>query len=165
MNDKAAKPEPSIAEIAEKLKDKFLSVASEVANDVDTSAVLDLVIKDLNASKREVALRLMGLRNTWGQWEVDTGSGRSAIVGSLLTEETKKIASDWVNQAIAEALTPATKDKIQRQIKASIKRELLEVSGYQIDRKIKERAEHLMDDYINIVAKELRTELNLPEKD
>ena len=160
-----SRPEPTIAEIAENLKAKFIESASRVANDADTDALVELVIKDLNAAKREVTMKLMGMRDNWGKWEVDNTNGRKTFISEAISAASKELIATWVNDTIKEVLTTKVKDKMQQEIKAAVKRELLQTSSYEVRRRVSDAAKTLMEGFLDKVVDELRRELELPIKD
>jgi hypothetical protein len=152
-------------EIADKLRAKFIVAATEVANDAVADQVAESIISDLNVQKREVTLKLLGLDNRWGKWEVDHCNGRSSPITQYLAAGAEEQVKAWVNEVVIEVLTEERKKKIQDAAKAALKREIdtlveKQTKGYYLE----ERAETLVNALLERAANEVRDELGLEFK-
>lgn len=155
------KPLPTVQEIAEELKTRFIECAAAAANEADVNQVMNAVIKDLNAAKREVTLKMMGLDNRWGKWEVDHCNGRSSPISQYLNEECSRMIGEWVRASIKEVLTEEMRGKMKKEIDAAFRNELREASGYRIRSQISDHVESFVNDILKGAADELREELQL----
>lgn len=116
------KPVPTITEIAEQLHENFLRAAANTANEADSMAVVQEVVKDLNASKRAVTLKMLGLDNRWGgEWEVDHCNGRQSPITKYMDAECQEILAQWVRDAIKEVVTDKLKAEFQKVLAKDIK--------------------------------------------
>jgi hypothetical protein len=152
----------TVHEIADKLKDAFVVVATERADRTEAEAVVGEIIRDLEVQKREVTMKLLGLDNRWGKWEVDHCNGRTSPTTDYLASEGRDLVKAWVNEAVKEVFTADAKDKFMKECKKAILNELKNVSGSY---KTREYVESLVSDIrtalVNEAAKELRAELGL----
>lgn len=151
-------------EIAEKMRAKFIEAASATANDVVADQVVESITDDLNKQKREVTLRLLGLDNRWGKWEVDHCNGRESPITKYLTAQAANVIAAWVNDAVKEVLTTEMQAKIMRDAKGAIRKELNDLvqnatAGYHLN----QRAKPFLDDLMQKAADEVREELGLPK--
>lgn len=149
-------------EIADKMRAKFIVAATDVANDMVADQVAESIISDLNAQKREVTLKLLGLDNRWGKWEVDHCNGRKSPITDYLADAAAEQIKAWVNEAVAEVLTEERKKKIQNTAKRAIQVEVEAMiekhgTGYYLQ----ERAEHVVKALMDKAANEVRVELGL----
>jgi hypothetical protein len=156
-------PPPTMQEIAVKLRDRFVEVAGSVANDVNMEAVTHEVIKDLNASKREVTLKMLGLDNRWGKWEVDHCNSRKSPVQSLIDDTCMEMVTTWVNDTIKEVLTDEMKKKIKANIKAAFLSEIGDRHSYHARKMISEHAENIVTQMITDIKREIEVELGIKE--
>ena len=155
------KPLPTVQEIAEGLKTRFIECAAAAANEADVNQVMNAVIKDLNAAKREVTLKMMGLDNRWGNWEVDRSNGRNSPIVQYLNEECDQMIGEWVRTAVKEVLTEELRGKMKKEIDAAFRNALRDAAGYRLRSKIDDHVESFVSDIIKAAANELREELQL----
>ena len=152
----------TVHEIADKLKDAFVVVATERADRTEAEAVVGEIIRDLDSQKREVTMKLLGLDNRWGKWEVDHCNGRTSPITDFLASEGRDLVKAWVNEAVKEVFTADAKDKFMKECKKAILNDLKNVS---VSYKTREYVESLVSDIrtalVNEAAKELRAELGL----
>jgi len=151
-------------EIATKMREKFIVAATEVANDAVADQMAERIIADLNVQKREVTLKLLGLDDRWGKWDVDHCNGRNSPITQYLAENAEKQIKEWVNEAVAEVLTAERKLKIKNAAKAAIQREIdtiveQQTKGYYL----RERAEGIINALLERAAHEVRVELGLTQ--
>ena len=161
----AALPAMTPKEIAEVIKAKFVAAATEVANDAHGESVANEIVKDLNAQKRDVTLRLLGIDNRWGKWEVDHCNGRESPITKLLAEQSKDVIRGWVNEAVQEVLTTELKSKVMKDAKAAVKREIEQhvrdnTGAYRLNQQV----EPIIDALFQQAADEVREELGLTKK-
>jgi UDP-N-acetyl-D-mannosaminuronate dehydrogenase len=162
--DKKADAKPmNIPQIAQVLREKFVAVASEVANAAHPELVVQEVIKDLNEQKREVTLRLLGLDARYGKWEVDHCNGRTSPITQYLEESTKELIKQWVNEAVTSVLTEDFKHKTMTAARTALKKEIADIVRYDTTGTgLRERAHGVVDELMRRVADEVRKELSLP---
>ena len=152
-------------EIAEVIKAKFVAAATEVANDAHGESVAMEIINDLNAQKRAVTLRLLGLDDKWGKWEVDHCNGRESPITEYLVKESEGAIRKWVNEAVQETLTTEFQAKVMRDAKAAIKKEVMNqvdtaLEGYRLG----QMAKPIIEGLFQQAANEVREELGLEKK-
>lgn len=153
-------------EIAEVIKAKFVAAATEVANDAHGESVAQEIVKDLNAQKREVTLRLLGLDNRYGrEWEVDHCNGRESPITKYLAEESQETIRAWVNEAVQEVLTTELKSKIMTAAKGALKKEIeRQVRDNTGSYRLGEQAKPIINALFQNAADEVREELGLTKK-
>lgn len=149
-------------QIAAMLKQKFVQAATEVANDAHAESVTASIISDLNAQKRVVTLKLLGLDDKWGDWEVDHCNGRNSPVTEYLAQGAKEEIKKWVNDAVKEVLTTELKSKVMLDAKKAIKKEVdgiiaSNLNGYNL----REYAKPVIDSWLEQAANEVRKELGI----
>lgn len=149
-------------EIADKMRAKFIVAATDVANDMVADQIAESIISDLNAQKREVTLKLLGLDNRWGKWDVDHCNGRNSPITQYLADAANEQIKAWVNEAVAEVLTEERKKKIQNTAKRAMQVQVevmieTHTKGYPL----RERAEHVVKALMDKAANEVRVELGL----
>ena len=157
------KPQVTMQEVAAQLRDKFIEAAGKTANDVDMSAVTMEVVRDLNASKREVTLKLLGLDNRWGTWEVDHCNGRKSPVGELIDDACAELVTQWVNETIKEVLTDEMRLKTKAQIKKAFLAEITERNSYKTRELISNYATSFISTIVKEVKDEFEVELGIKE--
>lgn len=157
------KPQPTMQEVAAKLRDKFIEAAGQTANDVDMKAVTLEVVRDLNASKREVTLKLLGLDNRWGKWEVDHCNGRKSPVGELIDAECTAMIQQWTNEVIKEVLTDEMRLKTKAAIKKAFLGEISDRYNYKTREMVTRSAESLVATLVKDVKHEFEVELGIKE--
>ena len=151
------KPQPTMQDIAAQLRDKFIEAAGKTANDVDMSAVTMEVVRDLNASKREVTLKLLGLDNRWGKWEVDHCNGRKSPVGELIDDACTELITQWVNDTIEEVLTTEMRLKTKKHIKDAFLKEIADRNSY----KTRELISNYANSFVATIVKEVKDEFEI----
>lgn len=152
-------------EIAALIKEKFVTAATEVANDVHGESVAKEIVSDLNAQKRAVTLRLLGLEDRWGKWEVDHCNGRESPITQYLASESKETIKAWVNEAVQEVLTTQLKSKIMKDAKAAIKKEVeKQVRENTGAYRLGQQADPIINALFQAAANEVREELGLNKK-
>lgn len=151
----------TVKEIADKLKDAFTVVAAERADRTEAEAVVGEIIRDLEVQKREVTMKLLGLDNRWGKWEVDHCNGRTSPITEYLASEGCDLIKAWVNEAVKEVFTTAYKDRFMKDCKSALLRDLKNISGYKIREYTESTVSEIRMALMEDAAKELRAELGL----
>jgi hypothetical protein len=157
------KPMPTMQEVAATLRERFVEVAGSVANDVNMEAVTHEVIKDLNASKREVTLKMLGMDNRWGKWEVDHCNSRSSPVQTLIDDACKEMVTTWVNDTIKEVLTDEMRLKTKVAIKKAFIAEIGDRHSYHARKMVTDRAEGIVSRMVDDIKHEIEVELGIKE--
>lgn len=151
---------PTLQESAARLRAAFAVSVDRMAREDDALEVTKEVVKDLNASKREVTMKLLGLENKWGgQWEVDHCNNRKSPIADRINDECKALIDTWVNEAIKEVLTDELKGKFKDKYKATLR---ADINTRVNDRyRCYETANSIADQLLNEASKELRKELGI----
>lgn len=153
------------AEIAAVLKAKFVQAVTEVANDAHAESVTEQIINDLNVQKRQVTLKLLGLEDRWGKWEVDHCNGRESPITKYLAKGAEETIKKWVNEAVAEVLTTELKNKIMQDAKKAVHREVQNiVRNKTSDYTLRQMADPIIEGWFNKAADEVRRELGVEER-
>lgn len=154
----------TVKEIADKLKDAFVEVANERADRTEAAAVLGEVIRDLEAQKRDVTMKLLGLDNRWGKWEVDHCNGRTSPITEYLASEGRDLVKSWVNEAVKEVFTADAKDTFMKNCKKALTNDLKDIGGsYQLREYTASLVSDIRKSLMEEAAKELRAELGILE--
>lgn len=154
----------TVKEIADKLKDAFVEVANERADRTEAAAVLGEVIRDLEAQKRDVTMKLLGLDNRWGKWEVDHCNGRTSPITEYLASEGRDLVKSWVNEAVKEVFTADAKDTFMKNCKKALANDLKDIGGsYQLREYTASLVSDIRKSLMDEAAKELRAELGILE--
>lgn len=157
-----SQPPMTPAEIAAVLKAKFVQAVSDVANDAHAESVTEQIIHDLNAQKRQVTLKLLGLEDKWGKWEVDHCNGRESPITQYLADGAKETIKAWVNEAVAEVLTTELKSKIMNDAKKAIHREVQDLVRNASSRySLNHMADPIVQELFTQAADEVRVELGI----
>lgn len=161
-------PIPSMtpAEMAAVLKAKFVQAVTEVANDAHAESVTEQIINDLNAQKRQVTLKLLGLEDRWGgKWEVDHCNNRESPITKYLAESAKETIKQWINEAVAEVLTTELKSKIMQDAKKALHKEIQDIVRNKTNEyNLRHMADPIIEGWFNKVADEVRRELGVNER-
>lgn len=152
----------TVQEIAAKFKDMFVEVSTERADRADAEEVVGEIIRDLEAQKREVTMKLLGLDNRWGKWEVTRSNGLPSPITDYLATEGRDLVKSWVNEAVKEVLTADAKDKFMKQCRAALIKDLKDItSSYQVREYADSVVKDLRMKLMKQAAAELRKELGL----
>jgi hypothetical protein len=153
------------AEMAAVLKGKFVQAATEVANDAHAESVVEQIIEDLNKQKRLVTLKLLGLDDKWGKWEVDHCNGRESPITKYLAQGAQKTIAQWVNEAVAEVLTTELKTKIMNDAKKAIHKEVGDIVRSRTNEyNLRRLAEPVIEGWLQQAADEVRHELGVKQR-
>jgi hypothetical protein len=153
------------AEMAAVLKGKFVQAATEVANDAHAESVVEQIIEDLNKQKRLVTLKLLGLEDKWGKWDVDHCNGRESPITNYLAQGAKQTIKQWVNEAVAEVLTTELKTKIMNDAKKAIHKEVQSlVHNGTNEYNLRKLAEPVIEGWLQQAADEVRHELGVEQR-
>lgn len=154
------------AEMAAVLKAKFVQAVSEVANDAHAEAITEQIVNDLNKQKRQVTLRLLGLEDRWGKWEVDHCNGRESPITKYLAEGARQTIQQWINEAVAEVLTTELKTKVMQDAKKAIHAEVKDIVHNKTNTyNLRELATPVIDEWFTLAANEVREELGIATKE
>lgn len=152
----------TVQEVAEKLKTAFLEVSSERANRRDATEVVSELIRDLEAQKAEITMKLLGMDNKWGRWEVDHCNGRHSPITQEIDAQAKSTVRDWVNAAIKEVLTDEARSAFLKKCKAEIIKDVTNITeSYETQQYAKQKIDTIRKSLIDLAAAELKSELNL----
>lgn len=158
-------PPMTAAEMAAVLKGKFVQAVTEVANDAHAESVTEQIIIDLNKQKRAVTLKLLGLEDRWGKWEVDHCNGRESPITNYLAQGAKETIKQWVNEAVAEVLTTELKTKIMNDAKKAIHKEVQSlVYNATGNYNMHKMAEPVIKAWFEKAADEVRRELGVEQR-
>lgn len=151
-------PRYTMEDIATKLREKFIEAAMTQANAADPEQLVNEVVKDLNAAKNEVTLKLLGLTNSWGRWEV-SGSQKDNLIDKMIDADGRELVRNWVQEAIKEVFTEEAKSAYMKRVKGEIKKYLKEnlLNNYNL----RDASRKLCDEMTMNAVNELRAELSL----
>lgn len=120
----------------------------------DPQKFADAIMADLTKRRSEVTLKLLGLDNRWGKWEVDHCNGRQSPINDYLTEATRQQVQTWVVEAVETELANGGTDKVRAAMRAAVRNHLKGLS-YDVERHIR----RMIDDHAIAVAKQVMEEM------
>lgn len=155
-------PDYTPQDIARRVRERFLAEASKLADETDAKAVAAELIKDLNSQKRAVALRLLGMEDKWGRWEIDHCNQRKSTITEMLDAEVVGLVRQWVNDAVEEVITEelktSTKNKVKTAIRGAIKQLVDDHTGHY---KTYDIAKGVVAGLVSEASSEIKAELGL----
>lgn len=118
--------DPRLSGAIEAAKERFTEQAAKGINEFDAPSVAAEIVKELNAAKREVVMKIIGLDNNWGKWEVDHCNGRESPITKLVEQQCREAIHAW--------LVPAIKEELERQRERVIKEYVAAVTNDVVSR-------------------------------
>ena len=81
------------------------------------------VFDRLDAMQDEIAMKLLGFKQSWGNWEVDHGNGRSgnSAAGDYLRNAQQEAVQEWLKQLKFPTMSATHKKQIESSISAEYK--------------------------------------------
>lgn len=101
---------PDLATLRQTLHDKLAAQIEKAAADYDPRSVVQLILTDINKARREVTLKLLGLDNRWGRWEVDHCNGRASPITDFIGTEGQELISTFLRGLLHDEITRLSND-------------------------------------------------------
>jgi hypothetical protein len=126
---------------------EYRDVVGAAVNDVLSKMDADEIRRDIQSRLAEQRFELitvaLGLSRRWGGWEVDHCNGLRNAAADVMLSEAETAASDWL-KAQAGSLPDLPKAAIR-----ALHKDYLERLEREIDRNLRERAEHEAQRIVN----------------
>lgn len=148
----------TLESIRAQLHEKFLAYAEEQLDATDPKEFMDSIVKDLENQKRAVTLKLLGMDNRWGKWEVDHCNGRSSPITTHIAAAVEPLLTEWMEKVVVEELRKEM-SKTTTGIKNAMRAEVLRL----IEWKSSEYAKKLGEELLEKASDELKAELTKKE--
>lgn len=90
----------------------------------------------LEQSRKDIVLKLLGFRESWGKWEVDhcNGRGGESAAGDFLTKVQQGAIEEWLKTTVMPTLDKKTRDSMMKSAQAEYSFNLTRlVQGYAIE--------------------------------
>lgn len=125
----------------------------EALQDFTPQDIVRQIQEDMAKSRAEITLKVLGLDNRWGRWEVDHCNGRmSALTGLLSTQLTHEL--ETMVRELADEVFATEGPKIRAALKKAVTVELAETTRRAGHRQLRDMAET----YVARIAKEVFNE-------
>jgi hypothetical protein len=95
---------PTLAEAIANFKQRTVDKMAEQIDIFNADEVARELAADLNAQKKDVLLRVMGMDSRWGKFEVDHCNGRENPLNKIIMDTCKPMIEEWVQAGIKEFL-------------------------------------------------------------
>ena len=144
-----------------KMEHRFAAVISEEDKSFDPEALLASIRDQLIAERREMVLKLMGFRTSWGtELEINTSRNRTPLQTFI-----EKAVSDATNKWVAENPTffeEAVQDTLKNpRFKAALRRRFVEQFEWRMRQSVEEAAALLAKEEAQVFYNEARSQLSM----
>lgn len=136
------------------LKKEVVTRLTASAAELDVKALTGEIVRDLNAAKREVVMKLLGLDNRWGKWEIDHCNGRTSPAIQHIAADSEPIIAQWFNDAVKEVLTAEMEKKFRNDMLLAIKKEVEDV----VRNKVRDHARTLAETMMREAVAQVKAE-------
>ena len=144
-----------------KMESRFAAVISEEDKSFDPEALLASIRDQLIAERREMVLKLLGFKTSWGELEFDTSSRVRGSLQSFVESAVAKATQRWVDEnpdffdkAIQEAMKNT---KVRTALRKSFTRNF----NWRLEQAVDARAEALASEEADKFYNEAKAQLSL----
>lgn len=144
-----------------KMESRFAAVISEEDKSFDPEALLASIRDQLIAERREMVLKLLGFRTSWGELELDSSArGRGSVQG-FVEAAVAKATQCWVDEnstffdeAVQEYLKSA-------KVKTALRKAFAQTFEWRLRQAVEDRAKALANEEAEKFYNEAKTQLSL----
>lgn len=168
MNATAEKPKRKPFSFGEKLRNarskmesRFAAIISEEDKSFDPEALLASIRDQLIAERREMVMKLLGFRTSWGELELDTSArGRGSLqsfVESAVAKATQRWADenpDFFDEAIQEAMK-------NTKTRTALRKSFVRTFNWRLEQAVEARAGALAEEEADKLCNEAKAQLSL----
>lgn len=168
MSATAEKPKRKPFNFGEKLRDarfkmesRFAAVISEEDKSFDPEALLASIRDQLIAERREMVLKLLGFKTSWGELEFDASSRVHGNLQSFVEGAVAKATQRWVDENpdfFDEAIQEAMKNTKMR---TALRKSFTRTFNWRLEQAVEARAADLADEEANKFYNEARSQLSM----
>jgi ribosomal protein S30 len=154
INPEELREETDIAKRIEKARTMFQESVFDALGEIDAEGSAERVKKEifalLAAEKKNMVMRLLGLRNDFGRVEINDQQ-RESIVKEVLIGHVRQAVVTWIETMFDPGELEKT---LEKQGRKDFKKAFLDAFQWQFEREIRARAEQ----YASMTAKKLENE-------
>ncbi len=144
-----------------KMESRFAAVISEEDKSFDPEALLASIRNQLIAERREMVLKLLGFKTSWGELELDTSArGRGSVQGFVETA-VAKATQRWADENptfFDEAVQDALKNP---KLKTALRKRFTEQFEWRMQQAVEEAASRLAKEEAEAFYNEARSQLSM----
>ena len=132
-------------------------------SEFNTDAIARQLVNDLAEKKNAAIMTLLGIKHTFGKWEVDTHNKNSPIINIMATGA-EPMVREWVESATKKALAELKKNEYEDKFSKAIHRYLTDNIEWRINREASRIVEMLVEEAVNVKVQEMRAKIGLPPR-
>ena len=144
-----------------KMESRFAAIISEEDKSFDPEALLASIRDQLIAERREMVLKLLGFRTSWGELELDTSArGRGSVQG-FVEAAVAKATQRWVDENPTFFDEAVQKHLGNAKTKTALGKAFTQTFEWRLRQAVESRAETLANEEAEKFYNEAKAQLSL----
>ena len=94
------------------LVEQFFTAFDNAGVKFDAEGIQRQIVNDLTKERRNLALKMMGFDDRWGNLEVDRSNGRKSAASDFINQNVGPAVQKWVDECLRPAIEARSRDKL-----------------------------------------------------
>lgn len=94
------------------LVEQFFTAFDNASVKFDAEGIQRQIVNDLTKERRNLALKMMGFDDRWGNLEIDRSNGRKSIASNFIDQNVGPAVQKWVDECLRPAIEARSREKL-----------------------------------------------------
>lgn len=146
------------------LVEQFFTAFDNASVKFDAEGIQRQIVNDLTKERRNLALKMMGFDDRWGNLEIDRSNGRKSVASDFINQNVGPAVQKWVDECLRPTIEARGRDKLNN---AAVMKAIMKDFDSQFMCAAREQMEHLAEqagkEFANALADQIKAGMKLAQ--
>ena len=165
----SATEQEAIAARVTKLRDglieQFFTAFGNAGVKFDAEGIQRQIVNDLTKERRNLALKMLGFNDRWGEIEIDHANGRKTVASDFIDQNVGPAVKKWVDECLRPAIEARGRDKLNNaSVMNAVTKDFDRQFMYAAHRQMERLAEQAGKEFADALADRIKAGMKLAQE-
>ena len=146
------------------LVEQFFTAFGNAGVKFDAEGIQRQIVNDLTKERRNLALKMLGFDDRWGNLEVDRNNGRKTVARDFIDQNVGPAVKKWVDECLRPAIEARSRDKLNSPaVMKAIMKDFDNEFMYAARRQMEQLAAQSGEEFANALADQIKAGMKLAQ--
>ena len=147
------------------LVERFFTAFGNAGVKFDAEGIQRQIVNDLTKERRNLALKMLGFDDRWGEIEIDHANGRKTVASDFIDQNVGPAVKKWTDECLRPAIEARGRDKLNS---PAVMKAIMKDFDSQFMHAAYEQMEHLAEqagkEFANALADQIKAGMKLAQE-
>lgn len=145
------------------LIEQFFTAFGRAGVKLDAEGIQRQIIDELTRERRNLALKMLGFSDRWGELEIDSLNGRKTVASEFIAQNVGPAVEKWVDECLRPAIEARGRDKlnnaaVMNAVMKAFNHQFMYAARIQMERLAQQAGEEFADALVNQIKAGMKLE-------